>query len=241
MDSKPYFDEIAGQWDGVRQTFFSDKVREVALARAGVQPGLLAADIGAGTGFLTEALLQRGLRVLAVDQSPAMLEELMRRLGHPDQVECRAGESESLPVADNAVDYVFANMYLHHVESPPSSIREMVRTLKPGGTIVITDADEHTYEFLRTEQHDRWLGFKRDDIRRWFADAGLKGVQVDCVGDNCCPTSRGTGERVAIGIFIAVGRTRDSRRDFPSYRTTISSQKTHAGSPRPGCQAGSGP
>ena len=206
MGSKPYFDEVAGRWEGMRQSFFSDRVRDVALARAGVQAGRLAADVGAGTGFLTEALLGRGLRVLAVDQSPAMLEELKRRLGNPGGVECRPGESESLPIADGAVDHVFANMYLHHVESPPAAIREMVRTLKPGGTIVITDADEHAHEFLRTEQHDRWLGFKRDDIRRWFADAGLRDVAVDCVGDDCCPSSQGTGERVAISIFVAVGR-----------------------------------
>jgi len=48
-------------------------------------------------------------------------------------------------------------MYLHHVEDPPAAIKEMVRILKPGGKIVITDADEHNYEFLRTEQQDRWL------------------------------------------------------------------------------------
>ena len=206
MGSKPYFDDIAQRWDTVRQSFFSDRVREVALARADVRPGLLAADVGAGTGFLTEAMLRWGLRVIAVDQSQAMLKELVRRLGHPEGVECRAGEAESLPLADAEVDRVFANMYLHHVESPPAAVREMARVLRPGGTLVLTDADEHSHEFLRTEQHDRWLGFKREDVRRWFEEAGLEDVAVDCVGENCCSKSQGTGESAAISIFVAVGR-----------------------------------
>ena len=54
----------------------------------------------------------------------------------------------------------------------------MARALKPGGTLVITDADSHTHEWLRTEQHDRWLGFARADISRWFQDAGLEEVAV---------------------------------------------------------------
>ena len=65
----------------------------------------------------------------------------------------------------------------------------MTRILKPGGKLVITDLDEHDHEFLRTEQFDRWLGFKREDVRRWYAEAGLVEVGVECTDDNCCSAS----------------------------------------------------
>lgn len=71
---------------------------------------------------------------------------------------------ESLPIADEAVDYVFANMYLHHVESPPEAIKEMARILKPEGRLIIADLDVHAFQFLKDEHHDRWMGFKREDI-----------------------------------------------------------------------------
>jgi ubiquinone/menaquinone biosynthesis C-methylase UbiE len=64
------------------------------------------------------------------------------------------------------VDYVFANMYLHHVEQPVAAIREMARILKARGKLV--DLDEHNFESLRTEQHDRWPGFYREEVRQWF-------------------------------------------------------------------------
>jgi ubiquinone/menaquinone biosynthesis C-methylase UbiE len=96
-------------------------------------------------------------------------------------------------------------MFLHHVDDPLSSIKEMTRILKPGGKLVITDLDEHNFEFLRTEQHDRWLGFQRDDIRKWFSEAGLKNVIVDCVGENCCSQSECGCASASVSIFVASG------------------------------------
>ncbi len=205
MSSKEYFDKVAGQWDHMRQGFFSDKVRKVAVAKAGIQAGKLAADIGAGTGFITEELAQNGLRVIAVDQSKAMLEEMKKKFGRFDNIEYKIGQYNKLPIQDESVDYSFANMYLHHVDSPLKAIEEMVRVLKPGGKIVVTDMDEHEFEFLRKEQHDRWLGFNRQDIERWFKKTGLKNVKVDCVGEECCGDSEDGSKKAKVSLFVASG------------------------------------
>lgn len=202
--SKGYFDEIGAAWDDLRSKLFSEAVRERALSVAAVEPGRVAADVGAGTGFITTGLVERGVRCIAIDQSPVMLEALRRKLPRDDQVDCRTGEAERLPVEDGAVDYAFANMYLHHVDRPFEAIAEMVRILRPGGRLVVTDLDTHQFEFLRTEHHDRWMGFERDDVRTWFTDAGLTEVEVDGVGEQCCTKSR-RGRAAAISIFIATG------------------------------------
>ena len=205
MSSKNYFEKVANQWDQMRKSFFSNRVFEAALASANVQPGKLAADIGAGTGFITEGLIQNGLKVIAVDQSKAMLEEMKKKFALFDTVEYRIGQFNNLPIQDETVDYIFANMYLHHVDLPQVAIEEMVRTLKPGGKVVVTDMDEHEFEFLRKEQHDRWPGFKREDIERWFKEAGLKNVKVDCVGEDCCADSDEGREKASVSIFVACG------------------------------------
>jgi ubiquinone/menaquinone biosynthesis C-methylase UbiE len=201
QSSKAYFDGLGRDWDALRQSFFSEAVRDKALAIAGIRAGAVAADVGAGTGYVTEALLARGVRVIAIDQSPPMLDALREKLG---LVDCRVGTAERLPVSDGEVDYALANMFLHHVADPPGAIREMVRTIKPGGRLVITDLDRHDHEFLRTEHHDRWMGFDRGEVERWLADAGLVDVRVAGLDETCSSTSAG-GEAAAIGIFLATG------------------------------------
>ncbi|WP_203218967.1 methyltransferase domain-containing protein [Geoglobus acetivorans] len=187
----------------MRKSFFSETVREKALSVAGVEKGRTAADIGAGTGFITEGLVRKGLRVIAVDRSEVMLAEMKKKFGG-FQVDYCVGDAEKLPIPDEAVDYVFANMCLHHVESPPKAIKEMVRILKSGGRLVVTDLDEHSFEFLREEHHDRWMGFRREDIERWFREAGLGNVSVECAGEDCCAQSC-CGEYARVSIFVASG------------------------------------
>lgn len=205
MSSKQYFDKVAGSWDTMREGFFPNSLREKAVRVAGVRPGSLAADIGAGSGFITEELLKHGAHVAAVDESPAMIGVMKEKFSGARGIEYHVGESEHLPLPDGSIDYAFANMYLHHVERPGVAIREMARILKPGGRLVITDLDEHTFEFLRTEQNDRWMGFRREEVRRWFEEAGLQSVMIDCTDDNCCASSTTGNEEAKVNIFIAAG------------------------------------
>jgi len=202
-DIRDYFDEVAPQWEHMRQQFFGEGVRRAAVAAAGIEPGMTVIDVGTGTGFLAEAAIEAGARVIGVDLSDGMLAQVSTRLaGRP--FEARRSEAASLPLNEAEADAVIANMFLHHAEDPPAAIREMVRALKSGGRLVITDADTHTHEWLRVEQHDRWLGFDRGDIAHWFAAAGLEQVSVGDTQEICSPTS-GCGTKAAITIFLARG------------------------------------
>jgi C_GCAxxG_C_C family probable redox protein len=205
-ESKGYFEKVADQWDNMQESFFSDSARKKAFEIANIKSGDIIADIGAGTGYITEGLINNDVKVIAVDQSPSMLKEMKKKFSTFENIDYRVGDSENLPIKDFEADYAFANMYLHHVDHPEKSIKEMARILKNGGKLFVMDLDEHTHEFLRTEQFDKWLGFKRNDIKKWFESAGLKNIVVDCVGDKCCADSESKKtERAEISIFIGYG------------------------------------
>ena len=202
--SKDYFNNVSSEWDAMRQGFFPEEVRTKTLAEAEIVPDTLAIDLGAGTGFITEVLLKAGVSVIAIDQSEEMLKVLERKFSSP-WLQCRAGEGEALPVEEGVADYLFANMYLHHTENPRAAIREAARSLKEWGRLVITDLDEHNFEFLVTEQHDQWMGFDRSDVKNWFLEAGLKKVSVKSIGEECCAESTCAKSSAKVSIFIAVG------------------------------------
>src|SRR5687767_8534291 len=117
-ETNDYCDNVAGQWDTMRRQFFGEGVRKAAIAAARIEPGMVVADIGTGTGFLAEAALEAGARVIGVDLSDGMLQQVATRFaGKP--FEGRRSTERSLPLARGEADAVVANMFLHHAEDPP--------------------------------------------------------------------------------------------------------------------------
>jgi ArsR family transcriptional regulator len=53
-------------------------------------------------------------------------------------------------------------------------LTEMARVTKPGGWVAVTDEVEHSYEWMRTEQADIWLGFSADQVAGFFGSARLE-------------------------------------------------------------------
>ncbi len=170
-----------------------------------MHPEELATDIGAGSGFITEALIAAGLTVKAVDPSAQMLDVMRAKFAGSSGVAYLLGTAEQIPLETSSVGHTFVNMCLHHVENPAAAIREMARIVKPGGKLVITDLDSHDFAFLRAEHHDRWLGFARTDIARWFTEAEMVSVSVTSVGSNCCADSACGTQKAQVSIFLAVG------------------------------------
>lgn len=88
-------------------------------------------DLGAGTGKLTTRLVERGLKVIAVDPIAEMLEVLSSAL--PD-TPALLGTAEEIPLPDNSVDAVLVAQAWHWFD-PERAIPEVVRVLRPGGRL----------------------------------------------------------------------------------------------------------
>jgi len=212
--SNPYFEKVAGQWDDLRTGYFTEAVREAAIAKAYLHPKMVVADVGAGTGFMAAGLAPLVEKVHLLDGSASMLQVASQNLKQFTNLEFHTADGLSLPLPDSSVDAVFANMYLHHCPDPMAAIQEMVRILRPGGRLILTDMDAHTHEWLKTEMSDIWLGFEREQMRAWYEQANLVNVIVDCTGQSCqagCMSD--AGEHVDISIFVAAGTRRISARD----------------------------
>ncbi|MBI3762276.1 MAG: class I SAM-dependent methyltransferase [Chloroflexi bacterium] len=210
-DSKTYFSAVADQWDEIRAGYFTEHMRDAAIARVAalhpspLYPNAVVADVGTGTGFVAMGLAPKAAKVYGFDASPEMLAVARRNLAAFPNVELREAPGDRLPLPDGALDGVFANMYLHHAPDPAAAIREMARLLKPGGVLCLTDLDTHNHEWQREQMADLWLGFDRADIRRWFAEAGLTDIDVDCAEGTCCAAAP-DGSVESLSVFVAIGR-----------------------------------
>jgi len=106
-------------------------------ARAAVQwalelaVGSRALDLGAGTGKLTQTLMELGADVVAVEPDAAMLAELHRIV---PSVRALAGAAEAIPLPDASVDAVVVGNALHWFDMDVAG-PEIARVLSPGGVL----------------------------------------------------------------------------------------------------------
>lgn len=171
--SEEFFSTSAGQWDALRTELFGERAELAAL------PGLLdddwvLGDLGCGTGQLAATLAPCVGRVIAVDQSRAMLAAARARLPGLTNVELRQGDLEALPIADADLDAAVMSLVLHYVPEPLEALREVRRVLKPGGRLLVVDMTPHARDEYRQTMGHLWQGFSSEQMNGWLAEAGLE-------------------------------------------------------------------
>ncbi|AZT83169.1 methyltransferase domain-containing protein [Marinobacter sp. NP-4(2019)] len=125
--------DIAASFAGVGYPFNGGAIRT----------GDTTLDLGAGAGndsFLALSLTGPTGRVISLDLTSAMTRKLKQRANEEGaSIEVIQGTAEHLPFASNSLDSITSNGALNLVPDKRRAIREMFRTLKPGGRLQLAD------------------------------------------------------------------------------------------------------
>jgi SAM-dependent methyltransferase len=110
--------------------------RELDFFLAHLRPGASVCEIGAGTGFVTRRLLERG-PVYAVEPSPAMREQLARDLGPAPGLTLVDGDIQQLELP-RRFDAIVSSRVLIHFDQPTvhDIVTAVTRFLEPGGVFL---------------------------------------------------------------------------------------------------------
>jgi SAM-dependent methyltransferase len=175
--SQGFFAGAAGKWDRLREELYGRTFTQEAFL--GLLPSeWVVADLGCGTGQVAAALAPHVRRVLAVDQSAAMLKSARRRLSDFENVELKQGTLEALPLEAGSCDGALLLLALTYVEDPARVIAESARILRPGGRLVVADLLRHDREEFRREMGQLRLGFDASEIQGLLRTGGLQDVHV---------------------------------------------------------------
>jgi len=141
--SRQLFDGIAAQYDwvpGLFSYFQYQRWRGYVVSHLQAGPDATVLDVCTGTaGVAMETARTHRCRVVGVDLSPKMLNRARHNLsnnGLTGQVPLVMGRAENLAFINDCFDAVSVTFLLRYVEDPESTMREIVRVLKPGGRLV---------------------------------------------------------------------------------------------------------
>lgn len=112
--------------------------RRFLVSKVNAIPGSWVLDVATGTGLVARELAHRNVRVIGLDQSPAMTargRDAVRAQGLQDRVRFVLGQAQAIPFADASFDAVTFTYLLRYVDDPASTVAELVRVLRPGGVM----------------------------------------------------------------------------------------------------------
>ncbi|HLA88832.1 MAG TPA: metalloregulator ArsR/SmtB family transcription factor [Gemmatimonadaceae bacterium] len=196
--SERFFASSAAQWDRLRAELFGERTELYALLGL-LDPRWTVGDLGCGTGQLTDAMAPFVERVVAVDESPAMLRAARARLAHRRNVDVRQGTLEELPVEPGELDAAALSLVLHYVAEPAQALARVRHALAARGVLLVVDMLPHDRAEFRETMGHLWQGFAPEQIRRWGEEAGFG----DCRAHPLPPSLHAKGPN----LFVAVLRT----------------------------------
>ena len=178
------FRDKASDWDAQPvPTQISRGVFEALSRRVALTPALTVLDFGAGTGLLLSKLAPHVGRVLAVDISAAMLDQLAQKLSEAPELASKVRifcqDITRAPLEARA-DLVVSAMAMHHVEDTAGLFATLHAHLVAGGRVALADLDAEDGSFHPPGTEGVFhRGFERERLVRQLGEAGFVEVEID--------------------------------------------------------------
>ena len=161
------------------QRVATQKIDEV-LSKLSLKPGMVVADIGAGSGLfsrpLAKAVAPAG-KVYAVDIQQDLLDHINQRDKEENirNIQTVLGEFDDPKLPAKDVDLAFINDVLHHIQHRAVYLKALGSYIKPSGRIAIIEMDKNDPNTPHKKQPE--LLVAREEIVQWMSVAGFKLVQ----------------------------------------------------------------
>jgi len=153
-------------------------VIDLLKSQCGLTSGSVIADVGSGTGLLSELLLREGCKVFCVEPNPGMRAAAEKILAKYPNFTSVNGTAEHTSVAENSIDLITVGQAFHWFD-PRGTRQEFLRILKPGGWVALvwngfqitteaTSAFQNLVVRYSTDYHEAVRELLDQDIESFF-------------------------------------------------------------------------
>ena len=131
------FNLYASGYDKFINTFGYNGKDDIIIKKLDPKPNQIILDIGGGTGRLARKISQYVRKIVVLDSSEKMLNEVQE----DDKIEKCLGMAQAIPFEVNTFDSVLCIDALHHIKDIDETIKEISRVTKKDGKVVICEFD----------------------------------------------------------------------------------------------------
>ena len=206
--SAPFYDRLADDYDAhfavVHRRAYDLLAWEAVGERLVESPGLVV-DAGCGVGRWAERFAELGHRVIAIDQSPRMLECARRRLSS-DRCQILDASLDAAELEPGCADLVVAMGSLQYTASPEATLERFAAWVRPGGwvAVLVDSLVAMSVQKLRAGQVQEGL----DELGRRRGVWTQHGVSADLhlldrVRLEAAFVSAGLGDVVSSGLLVS--------------------------------------
>jgi len=142
-------------------------------------------DVGTGKGLLAMALADRGVRVVSIDvdsSDQALACLLAEEAGVRERIDFIRGDAGRLPFPPGRFGAVAMMAVLHHLQDPTSVLRDMARTVRTGGVLIVADFSEEGFELVDRVHREEGGEHPRAGTTVDLAAAELERRGLRCIG-----------------------------------------------------------
>lgn len=195
-DAQKFFAGAAGQWDKLRTDLYGQSFITDALL-ALLPQDMTVADLGCGTGYLTERLAPHVGNVIGIDNSAEMLAAARQRTADLDNVDLHEGDLAALPIEDGTCDAAMLSLVLSYVEEPSAILAEAARVVKPQGGLIVVDLMPHSDDDFRRQMNQRAMGIDIHDLKQMLIENGFSSATARPLPPE--PGTKGPALLLAVG------------------------------------------
>jgi len=161
-------------------------MEEKLYQRLSLREGSQVLDAGAGSGLVAAYMAEHGLLVEAIDLTPAHVEQAKINVvsrGREQRVSVELGDYHNLSrYREASFDGVYTMETFVHADEPREVLENFKRLLKPGGVLLLHEADVHRdspvlHEVLRLSHCQNML--RAGTYEEMLATAGFERIEVE--------------------------------------------------------------
>jgi demethylmenaquinone methyltransferase/2-methoxy-6-polyprenyl-1,4-benzoquinol methylase len=182
-----FYKYLSKVYDRINPFIWNERMRDDAIALLDIEPEDRVLDVGSGTGFATEALIEHSEHVHGIDQSVHQMQKAWTKLGKHDPITFARGDAERLPYAADSFDIVWSSGSIEYWPNPVDALAEFRRVCKPGGQVLVVGPNNPKTSVMQRVADAIMLFYDEAEADRMFADAGFDDVEHTVMGPEYNP------------------------------------------------------